>query len=495
MPSIPASAIVNVIPNVVGVGGSGLDLVGLFLTDSGRVPIGAVQRFASSPAVAAFFGPTSNEATLAATYFAGYDGSTIKPAALLFVQYPTSAVAAYLRGGNLGLSLAGLQALSGVLTIKSGGATTTSATINLASATSYSNAATLIQAGFTGPPFTVAYDSVSGAFVFTNTATGVASAMDFATGPLAASLALTAATGAVVSQGAAQATPAAAMAGVVAATQNFVSFTTTFMPSAADRLAFATWNAAQGNRYLYAMGDSDPVPTQANDTASLGYQVNQGALSGTVPIWDPNSPARVAAFFMGALASINFSRTNGRVNLAFRSGSTVPAGVTNATTATNLQASGYNFYAAYATANQGFAFFYPGQIAGPFLWIDTYINEVWMNAGFQLALIQLLLATGQLPYNADGYAMVETAMLPQIAAAVSYGAIRAGVTLSATQIAQVNAAAGRDIATTLSQRGWYALALPASPAVRAARGSPPVYFWYTDGQSIQQITLNSIAVE
>ncbi len=494
--SIPASAIVNVVPGVLGVGGSGLDLVGLILTNSTRVPIGAPVRFASAAAVAAYFGPTSTEAALAAVYFAGFTTSTIKPAAVLFAQYPTAPVAAYLRGGNSGLTLAQLQALNGPLAISVNGQTyTTGGSVNLASATSFSNAATLLQSGFNTPPFTIGYDSVSGAFTVTSNTTGTGSTIDFASNTLAAPLGLTAATGAVTSQGAAAATPAAAMAGVVAQTQNFVSFTTTFEPSTADAVAFAQWTDAQASRFLYVSWDTDTVPTGSTDTASVGYQVRQLGYSGTAMIYDPNNGARIAAFLMGALASVDFTRTGGRQTAAFRSGAVVPAGVSNATTAANLIANGYNFYGAYGTANAAFSFLYPGQVSGPFLWVDTFVNQVWLNAAFQLSLMQLLTRTGSIPYNADGYALIEAALQPSITAALSFGAIRSGVTLSADQIANVNASAGRVIDGTLATRGWYVLVLPASPAVRSARGSPPVLFWYTDGQSIQQITLNSVVVE
>ena len=72
--SIPASSIVNVLPNVVAAGGSALDLSGLVLTDSPRVPVGTVRVFTTPDAVSRFFGSLSNEATLATKYFAGFDG-------------------------------------------------------------------------------------------------------------------------------------------------------------------------------------------------------------------------------------------------------------------------------------------------------------------------------------------------------------------------------------------------------------------------------------
>lgn len=59
----------------------------------------------------------------------------------------------------------------------------------------------------------------------------------------------------------------------------------------------------------------------------------------------------------------------------------------------------------------------------------------------------------------------------------------------------MNLAAGTKIDDVLSQAGWYLQVLPASPQVRAARGSPPITLWYTDGGSIQQINIASIDVQ
>jgi hypothetical protein len=493
--SIPASAIVNVTPGVIAVGGSGINLVGLFLTNSTRVPIGAVQVFTTQAQVAAFFGATSAEATLATVYFAGYDGSTIKPAQMLFAQYATAAVGAYLRSASLALTIAQLQAMSGVLTISVNGTATTSSNISLAAATSYSNAAAIIQAAFTNPGFTVSYDSTLQAFVFTNATTGAASTISFASGTLAAPLALTQAAGAAISQGAAPSAPGAFMDAAVAAYGNFASFTTTFQPSTSDMLAFSAWTSAQNYRFMYAAWEAATTAIASPDTSSFGYQLRQLSYGGTINLYDPNNPSLLAAFVMGSLACLDFSRSAGRTTLAFRSNAALLfAGVTNQQVAANLAASGYNFYGGYATASTPFNFLYPGQVSGSFAWADSMANQIWMNANLQLALMQLLTTVGSIPYNADGYAMVEAAMLPVINAAISYGAIRSGVTLTATQLSQANTLAGADVSSALTTRGWYAKCLPATPQTRAARGPLSAYLIYTDGGSVQTLNLNSIMV-
>ena len=159
--SIPASAIVNVVPGVLSAGGAALDLIGLALTTNPRAPIGSILSFPSATAVGSYFGATSKEALAANVYFAGFNNATVQPGAMLITQYPIAPVGAYLRGGVIsGLSLTALQALSGTLSVTIDGTVKTSSAISLASATSFSQASQTIntalaatgitQASFTG---------------------------------------------------------------------------------------------------------------------------------------------------------------------------------------------------------------------------------------------------------------------------------------------------------------------------------------------------------
>lgn len=566
--AIPASAIVNVTPNVIDAGGSGLDMIGLMLTNSTRPPTGSVLSLSTLSDVGTYFGASSTEYALAQIYFAGYSGSAIKPAALLFYQYPAAAVPAYLRGGNVSaLTLAQLQAIGGTITLTIDGRSVTSGTINLSAVASFSAAATAIQtalndqdASFTGViavttgiltassttgtiavgqtitgagvpagtiitgfisgtgsngtyqtnittavsstsmksgPTLVTYDSTSGAFIVTAGTPGATGSITVASGSAATGLKLTAATGAVTSQGAAAGVPGNAMDAVYAQTQNFVSFMTAFQPSTSDMLAFAAWNNGKqsGTRFIYAMSDASAAPTTTPDTTSVGYQIAQLGYAGTAPIYDPANAISVAAFLMGAIASVDFSRTNARVTMAFRSGSGLTAGVTNKTIADALIANGYNFYGRYATANDANTFFYPGHISGDFRWIDSDFNQVWLNNAFQLALMDLLTSVGTIPYNAAGFSLIEAALADPINAALSFGAIQPGVALSAEQAAEVNTAAGLIVSDAIQQRGWYLQVAAPTAAVRASRGTPVCNFFYTDGQSVQTINLSSVLIQ
>ncbi len=356
-------------------------------------------------------------------------------------------------------------------------------------------------------PITVTFDSTTGSLYLFSGDIGASASAGYASGPLALSLGMTAATGATLSQGADGAVPAAYMANIVSVTQNWAAFQTLFDPdggngSNSQKLAFAQWVNSTNKRYMYVCRDTDPAPTLSiNAPTCLGQLIQAGNLSGTYLMWEPaNSlpPGGTAwnhgAFILSIPPSIDFNATNGRATFAFKSQTGLYAAVTDTTTAANLTANGYNFYGAYGTANQNFVFDYNGQISGPFLWADTYVDQIWMNTNFQTAFMNLLVTVKSIPYNTQGYNLILAAGQDPINKALNFGAIRAGVTLSQIQKAALLTAAGKDISTALYQNGYYLQVLDADPVVRQQRGSPPANFFYTDGQSVQKITLNSVAV-
>lgn len=492
--TIPISQIVQVNPGVLAAAGSAVDLNGVILTQATDVPIGTVQQFALAADVGTYFGNTSPEYAMAQIYFSGFINCTRTPGKLYFAQYPAAAVAGYLRGASLAsMTLTQLKALVGTLTVTvDGGAPKTSTSINLSSATSFSNAATLISAAFTGLGGTVSFDAVHSAFKFTSSTTGALSSLSFATGTLAAGLSLTAATGAVVSAGASIATPAAFMTNLVTITQNWGLFTTVWEPILADKTAFSAWVATVAPRFGYVGADSDINAKTAGSTTTWGAYLQANQVSGSVPIFGDYTHS---AFILGYAASLDFSRLNGRATADFKRNSQLIPAITNASDARALLVNGYNYYGAYANANQNFVFFNNGSVSGQYLWLDSYLNQIWLNANLQLAMINLLLGVGSIPYNAQGYTLVEAACLDPINAAINFGAIRIGTTLSDSQIAQMQFALGKDVSSSISSKGYYLQIVPATAAIRVSRASPSMTLVYADGGSIQMLTLASIEIQ
>lgn len=504
--SIPASKLVSVLPGVLSAGGAAVTLSGLVLTADTAVPIGTVAQFSTAAAVGAFFGNSSPEKGVADIYFAGFDNSTAKPGNMLFSQYPTASVAAYLRGGSV-TDLDAVKAITpGTMTVTVDGVLKTSTTITLSGATSLSNAATIITAAFaTGPVFT--YDATRQAFVATSGTTGASSTITFATGGVATALRLTQATGAVTSQGAVAYTPAAAMTAIANVALNWASFMTMFEPLLADKLAFGTWAGQQNDKFAYVAWDTDVNAVVANDTTAFGPQAKLLGLPAIAVTVDPAratalgvtaaSLARpLAAMVMGYAASLDFSRTNGRTTLAYRTSPGIVSTVTDATVADILKANGYNFYGEYATSAGAFNSFQNGQIANRFAWADSFYNQVWMNSTLQAELITLLQNSGSVPYNTDGYTAIEATLTTPINGALNFGAIRPNTVLSGNQISSINAAtATTNAASVVSSRGWYLSVKDPGPVARAARTSPQITLYYADGGSVQQITMASILVQ
>lgn len=663
MSTIPYSYSVISTPSVVSAGGSALNLNGLCLTKNTRVPIGQVLSFPTGAAVSSYFGPASKEAVIAnggqtssgnsagTGYFGGYEGATAVPGALLFAQYPETAAAAYLRGGNAAaaLTLAQLQALSGSLTAVMDGYSHVITSINFSANNSFSAVAAAIQAAFTDPTessftgslgasFTatgtgtslvvssvtgiisvgdavtgtgvpsgttiisgpsgggagtyitsqattasaascttvstvlsvtvdtdhaiavgqtvagatitgspvitaqltgtaggdgtyrisgvqqniaseamtgtatapvVTFDSVSGGFVITSGITGVASTAAFATGTLAAPLLLTSATGAILSQGAAAATPAAFMAGIIGLTTNWASFFTDFDPDNgsgnSQKLAFAAWANTAAPRYVYICWDTDITPTlSVPATSSLGYLINtEFNYSGTCLIYEPVD-LNHAAFISGAIAAINFNKANGRITFAYRTQTGLAASVTDEPTAFNLGGEPlvegsfgnfYNFVGGFSDANDSSVDFQRGSISGPYQWLNSYVFQIWLNNQFVVAGRSYMKSVGSFSYTPAGYSNYEAAMQTTIQAGLTFGAYAPGVNLSSSEVLEINNLAGKNIASTLETQGWYFQCLDPGATVRGSRGSPIIQFFYCDEGDAQALNIGSVAAQ
>lgn len=496
MSTIPFSQVVQVVPSVLSANGEAVDLNGLVLTQNAEAPYGAILQFATASDVQAYFGATSVEADIANVYFRGYENGTQLPGNLMMTRYPETAIAGWLRGGSLAsITLGTLKTYTGTLSIDVAGVTETSGSINLSGATSFSNAASIIQAAFATPGFTVTYDSTQAAFVFTTNTTGATQTMDFAaTGTLATNLRLTAATGAVVSQGADVGVPATFMAGIINQNQNWATFMTAWEASMADKEAFAQWSNSAAPRYLYVCQDSDINVLTANSSITFGNYLQVNELIGTCPIYGDYTHA---AFVCGFAASLNFNRLNGRATLCFKSQSGLVPSVSNATQYSAVLSNGYNCYGAFGSNNpaNNTNWFTPGSVSGSWLWADTYLNQIWLNANLQLSLVNLLTSVSAVPYNAQGNGLIYAAALDPINAAKNFGAIRAGINVSAAQAAEIQYALGFDAAPTIASQGFYLQILEATAQTRAARQSPPITLYYQDGEAVQQINMASIAIQ
>ncbi|MFT9016578.1 MAG: DUF3383 family protein [Acetobacter sp.] len=474
MAGIPISTLVQVTPGVLAAGGGLNDLTGLILTqNTAIVPAGTVATYSSAADVATAFGATSAEAAMAAVYFAGCANAVMAPASLLFGGYAPTA-------GSGATATATLSAGSiGALTVTAPG-------------TGYVSAPVVTFAGGGG----------TGAAATATVAGGVVTGLSVTDG---GSGYTTAPTVTITSADTpAGADPAAQMAALRAANATWNGFAPAFEPSLPDKQALAGWVGAQDNTVWGVIWDTDPqatvqatVQATGSGATAFGPWLVAQALSGVSAVY---GKAPTAALCLGWMASLAFGASAGRQTLAMvRDGTgTLEPGVTDGATAAILLANGYNFYGAYASGGAAFQFLRPGSVSGPFAWADSYINQIWLNANLTDNLVNLLLSTGQIPYNTEGDTLVAAAVAGTIAQAVAFGAIQPGVALSTLQRQQINTAAGlATAADSVATRGWYfqpGLSTAAS-SYRVARTTPPARLWYADGQSVQSIELNSVEVQ
>ena len=496
MSTIPISQVVQILPGVIAGGGQASKLSGMIVTKDTSIPPSQIKSFFTAQDVSNWFGPSAPETVMANQYFPGIVNAGQLPFVLKFARNAGAAAPAAVYGAQLGgMTLAQLQALPAGTLIVTTSSLKTSSAINLATATSFADAATKMLAAFTAPDFTITYDATRGRFVVATTATGAAATISAVTGTLATGVGLSAAAGAYQqAAGADVDTPATAMARIIAQDMNWGTFSTPYAAAIDERLAYAAWNSGQGYQFLYWAWDTEAASIVATNPASFGAQVFAQPYQGTVPVY---GGYELVGAFMGYAACINFQIPNGRTNLAFRQFNGAPsATVSDLATANALLSNHYTYLGAYANAANTYTVAYNGALSGAFLWVDTYLDQIYLNRELQRAFFEALMAYNSIPYNQDGYTKLYRAGVDVIDAAVTSGIIRSGVRLSQSQQQQVDTQAGRTVSDVVQTRGWYLLIDDAAnfAQVRQNRESPLAYLWYTDGGSIQKLTVRSIAV-
>ncbi|CEF54626.1 DUF3383 family protein [Acetobacter ghanensis] len=464
MGNIPISQAVKVIPGVLAAGSGLNNLSALFVTTaSSALAAGAVKSFTSAADVGTAFGSTSMLYQMAQVYFSGYETAVMTPGTL-YVGAVASA-----GSGATGTATVTDGAVS-ALTVGAGGSGYTAAPL-----------VAITGGGGTGATATatVSGGAVTG-FTITAPGSGYTSAPTVTITPAPAS----------------DIDPQLDALRAAEGGWNGLAFDAEL--DADTKEAAAQWVGTQNSEVFAAIVDSAPSATENESQTAFGVWLQSQSISGVTALYG-TSPL-VGALAMAWMASLSFATNNGRQTLAFVQDASglVEAAVTDGATASTLVANGYSFYGSYANGASQFVFMRPGQVSGKFLWADSYVNQIWLNSNLTSDLVNLLLTTGNIPYNTEGDTLVEAAVKDTINQALAFGAIRTGVNLTTLQRQQINNAAGvTTAADSVVNSGYYLKPnISTAPAsYRVSRTTPPAQLWYADGQSVQSITLNSVEVQ
>lgn len=495
---IPASYIVKVNPRVITGGSNDLEMNGLVFSHNPVIPTDAmVLQFGSVNSVGAYFGTDSDEYAAAVTYFTGYVNKFSAPRAFFVARRVDEDVAGWMRTGPYNGTLAALKAVTdGAFVVTVDGTSVNVDAVDLSSATSFSDVAALIRTKLTPAVATVTYSSLNKSFTITSASTGEGKDVSFMDSPTAGTdlsvlLNGTQALGAITSAGSDTLSIDANMTAVRKTSENWVTFTTLWEPTIEEAMELAAWSNANYG-WLYVAYTTDPNAPLQGITIDMQSILAANQYDNTCCVY---GTLQYALFAMGTIASISWLRRNGTITLAFKSQQGIAPYVSDELDAEVLEGKGYNFYGDYATRNADFVFFYPGRMtASRYEWIDPYINSVWLNNRFQVALMDGLIMTGRAPYNERGYTMIRAWMQDPILQGLNNACIEPGVVLSEAQKSELLNEAGQDISTELFTTGYFLQILDPGAPVRAQRQSPIINFWYTYGGAVHRIEVASTAV-
>lgn len=490
MSKIPLTKDFSITANVISPAGTALDANGLMLTNNDLIPANNIRTFSSAQEVFDLFGTNTIEGQAATQYFSGYDNATVIPASLLMSRIALADASGWLLSGSLkGMKLSEIRALTGTVNLTVDGNTVTSTAVDFSAVNTLSNVAAELQTAI-GSSVTVEYRAMSNRLIIRSATTGADSAVSFATdGEVATGLKLTADTGATISQGVAAQTLTEVMNSVVNVNQDWVGFMSISELSDEQQGELCAWVSAQNNRYFYVPWDKSGAAT-VRDNASCFVQswVIANNYTNVFPVY---GDYRYAVTALAYAASLDFARTNGRVSFKFRQFSGLAPNVSDLATAQALESNGYNYFGAYGLNKTLKNYAADGKITGDFVWLDSFIGQVWIRANLVAAFANLFTANQSYPFNDNGYTAISSAVIDVANTAKNFGAIRAGVTLDQSQITQINATTGKDISATLFSDGWYFYIPSQTGAARLERKLQGAIFYYVDGQLIQSVQMSA----
>ena len=438
--------------NIVSAAGGGSivaqrDLMGRVFTTNDLVPAGQIVEFsggmvAALESIGDYFGVTSDEYKFAEKYFQKNKKGLV-PQKIGFARYSDSASGAYLYGKK-NVKLADLQAItSGTFNITVNGSDEVYSGLNLSSASSLADVATILTSAMTSDGLVVSYET-NGRFKVATSATGSEQSLSVASGTVAEALGMT---NGVLSEGADAETPLESVVKATGLSNNFFSFCFLGGLGNADIEALAQWTHTQNVNYMFS------VKVDAANAATIQGLVNSyDGVALTLDIHDEEGEFMP----MSRIASIDYTRANAALSMFYQQFAGVEPSVNTTEDARTYDAIKVNYYGETAKGGTAFPFYQNGVLQGSITDMGVYANEAWLKDSFITNILNLRLAVDTLPANNVGVGMVLGAMMETVNLSLYNGVTMAGKTLDNTQKAYITQLTGDiDAWMAVQSNGYY----------------------------------------
>lgn len=482
-----------------GIGGQSAaarkDLILRLYTTNALFPVNTVLEFPTSSDVADFAGSASNEAKIASAYFGWVSKQVNTPRKISFMRYSLTATAPFIRStSTLGTVAQFAEITDGAMTLSMGGTSYSLSSVNLSTATSYANVATILQTaiqantagGTLWTAATVTFDSATSSLILTGGATGeavIVAATSPASGTdLSTLCGWNISKSPILSNGTDAATLTDVLNKSVELSNNFATYAFLNASLSVDDInTIGAFNDEQNFQYMFCgdvtASDYSTIITAAADHS--GMAINYQPLSGVLPAY--LMPATI-------LAATNYNKVNGTVNYMFQKFPAQAVTVDTNALSKTLDNLNINYNGQTQKAGAKLEFYQDGFLADG-TDIAIYANEIWLKDAMITELLNLELALDKIPANYDGLAIIEGILQGVIGEALRNGVISVGKDLTNTQKAYITQLTGDDTAWQNVFLNGYVLSVELAQTVTngTTRYIAEYSLVYSKGDSIRKV--------
>ena len=406
-----------------------------------------------------YFGPETAEARFASQYLSYVSPAPASKANnLQYAAYAPAGRTPTLFGAPNASTLAALQAVTtGALSIQLGDAAVDLTGINLSTALTFADVASLLQTKIrtaVGPQYTTAlvtYDSLSKEFKIVGSTVGAGAAVVNVapSGVDIAPLINLNGVGSVQSPGAAAQSPLAAFIAAEEITDSFGSASFQDDMTLEQAIDLATYVAAQNIKYqLYLSVSRANYETWS--AALIGIPSVALILNATTNEYKESLPQAI-------MAATDYDRRNATINYMFRQ-SSLTGDVTDTAESIELDAARVNYYGTTASAGQRISFFQRGFLMGgatAAIDMNVHANEQWLKAFAGSRFLNLQLSTNIITPDNDGRGKVLLILSEMVTRAKFNGTIQIGKPLDAVKQIAVTDLTGDPLAWHEVQNNGY----------------------------------------